>query len=211
MMNGTNENLVGTADSPINPMLAPLADNGSLTKTRALLPKSPAINAGKNASAINPVNSQTLQFDQRNLQRIFPSGGVIDIGAFEFGATSVPSSASPDLRNENDTGLSSDDNITKAAMPVFNVLNAIPGYLGCKFYGLLGGILAGLVVGISDSTIGWALSSVIKPYISFEQPDYTFPLILEIIASVSLGASIFGLIGALLFLVVNRFRRVTRN
>ena len=88
-------------------------------------------------------------------------------------------------------------------------LYLISGYLGCKFYGLLGGILAGLVAGIADSTIGWALSSVIKPYISFEQPDYTFPLILEIIATISLGALIFGLIGALLFLIVNRFRRVT--
>ena len=127
LTNGVNGNLVGTKDSPVNPMLAPLSNNGGITQTRALLPGSPAINAGNNTRAENPLTSQTLQFDQRGLERIVPSGGVIDIGAFEFSASSVPAAAVPDLRDLSDTGLSQSDNITKATAPVFDVLNVIPG------------------------------------------------------------------------------------
>lgn len=127
IINSINGNLVGTAVSPSNPMLAPLDDNGGLTKTRALLPGSPAINAGNNTYAVNPVNSERLRFDQRGFQRIVPNGGTVDIGAFEFGASIVPASASPDLRDSSDTGLSQSDNITKASAPVFDILNVIPG------------------------------------------------------------------------------------
>jgi hypothetical protein len=127
LTNGVNGNLVGTKDSPVNPMLAPLADNGGLTQTRALLSGSPAINAGNNSRAVNPLTSQNLQFDQRGFQRIVPSGGVIDIGAFESGSSIVPISANPDLRDSSDTGLSQSDNITKATAPLFEVTNVIPG------------------------------------------------------------------------------------
>jgi hypothetical protein len=67
--------LIGTPDSPIDPLLQELADNGGLTKTHALLPGSPAINAGNDDGA--PAQ------DQRNYVR----QGVSDIGAFEFGGT----------------------------------------------------------------------------------------------------------------------------
>ena len=56
-----------------NPQIAPLADNGGPTKTMALLPNSPAINAGNDAIA--PPR------DQRGYLR----NGTSDIGAFEFG------------------------------------------------------------------------------------------------------------------------------
>src|SRR4029078_3234081 len=56
-----------------NPQIAPLADNGGPTKTMALLPNSPAINAGNDAIA--PPR------DQRGYLRNATS----DIGAFEFG------------------------------------------------------------------------------------------------------------------------------
>lgn len=127
LTNGINGNLVGAKDSPVEPMLAPLADNGGLTQTRALLPGSPAINAGNNSRAINPLTSQNLQFDQRGFQRIVPTGGVTDIGAFEFGSSIVPLTAGPDLRDSSDTGLSQSDNITKAPAPVFEITNVIPG------------------------------------------------------------------------------------
>ena len=65
---------IGIADSPIDPMLGPLADNGGLTQTCALLPGSPAIDAG------DP-NAPTT--DQRNYDRT----NAPDIGAFELGAT----------------------------------------------------------------------------------------------------------------------------
>ncbi|HLM01240.1 MAG TPA: FG-GAP-like repeat-containing protein [Pyrinomonadaceae bacterium] len=125
--NGVNGNLVGTANSQINPMLGSLADNGGVTKTRALLPGSPAVNAGNNAFAVNPLNSQPLRFDQRNLQRVSPAGGTVDMGAFELGSTSVPTTASPNLQNGSDTGFNNTDNITRSRAPVFDVSNVIPG------------------------------------------------------------------------------------
>ncbi len=57
----------------------------------------------------------------RPLLRYPTYGGTVDIGAFEFGASTVPASASPDLRDSSDTGLSQSDNITKASAPVFDL------------------------------------------------------------------------------------------
>src|SRR5262249_5299440 len=62
---GVNGNRIGTPASPINPRLGPLADNGGLTQTMALLLGSPAINAGSNASIPPGVTT-----DQRGLPRI---------------------------------------------------------------------------------------------------------------------------------------------
>src|SRR5262249_60736280 len=56
-----------------NPLLGPLQDNGGPTPTMALLPGSPALDAGCNSNA--PAT------DQRGFARI--ANGTIDIGAFE--------------------------------------------------------------------------------------------------------------------------------
>jgi hypothetical protein len=83
--NGTNGNLVGTAANPIDPRLGPLQDNGGPTMTMALLPGSPARDAGNN-SLIPP----NVQYDQRGpgFQRIVNATGkaiaIVDIGAFEW-------------------------------------------------------------------------------------------------------------------------------
>lgn len=69
----TNADLVGNPGSPLNPLLAPLTDNGGPTWTHALLAGSPAIDAGQNLPAPN--------LDQRGLPRIIC--GAADIGAFE--------------------------------------------------------------------------------------------------------------------------------
>lgn len=67
--NGFNNSaLVGTGAAPIDPVLGNLSDNGGTTQTLALLPGSPAINAGNSAQAT----------DQRGQAR-----GISDIGAFE--------------------------------------------------------------------------------------------------------------------------------
>jgi hypothetical protein len=70
---GSNGNQVGTTARPIDPRLGPLRDNGGPTWTMALLPGSPAIDAGDNTTA--PAT------DQRGLPRVMR--GRIDIGAFE--------------------------------------------------------------------------------------------------------------------------------
>ena len=67
---------VGTAAGPLNAVLGPLQDNGGPTPTVALLPGSPAIDAG--SDAVIPPGIAT---DQRGLPRI--TNGAVDIGAFE--------------------------------------------------------------------------------------------------------------------------------
>ena len=57
-----------------DPLIGPLADNGGPTLTHALLPDSPALDAGDNALC-----SAT---DQRGVAR--PQNDVCDIGAFEL-------------------------------------------------------------------------------------------------------------------------------
>ena len=68
--------LTGTIVKPLNPLLAALSNFGGPTQTMALLPGSPAIDAGNNA--LIPALVTT---DQRGLPRIVNS--VVDIGAFE--------------------------------------------------------------------------------------------------------------------------------
>lgn len=62
--------------SNINPQLSPLQNNGGYTPTYALLPGSPAINAGD--------NTDCPAADQRGVAR--PQGLICDIGAFEYQA-----------------------------------------------------------------------------------------------------------------------------
>ena len=82
LRHGENGNLVGTKSQPLDPMIAPLADNGGKTQTHALLPASPALNAGGNAEAVGELGVP-LAFDQREegFDRVVDS--VVDIGAFE--------------------------------------------------------------------------------------------------------------------------------
>jgi hypothetical protein len=78
LTDGANHNHVGVT----NPMLGPLASNGGPTQTHALLPGSPAIDAGSNALAKDQ-NSNPLITDQRGtgFSRIVNTSA--DIGAFE--------------------------------------------------------------------------------------------------------------------------------
>ena len=67
---------VGSAAAPIDPRLGPLQDNGGPTQTMALLPGSPAIDAGDNSLSPGP-------YDQRGPGYPRIVDGIIDIGAFE--------------------------------------------------------------------------------------------------------------------------------
>ncbi len=66
--------LVGSKASPLDPKVAPLANNGGSMLTMALLPGSPAIDAGDTSLAFGT--------DQRGFPR--PAGLAADIGAFEW-------------------------------------------------------------------------------------------------------------------------------
>ncbi len=66
--------IFGSVSSPANAMLGPLANNGGLTFTHALLPGSPAINGGTSTGTI-----AIPGIDQRGFAR----AGLTDIGAFE--------------------------------------------------------------------------------------------------------------------------------
>ena len=80
LVNGVNGNQVGV----VNPLLSPLGNYGGPTETIALLPGSPAINAGKTSLAIGTTD-----------QRGEPYVGTVDIGAFEsqgFALTTVAGS-----------------------------------------------------------------------------------------------------------------------
>ncbi|HEY0349696.1 MAG TPA: choice-of-anchor Q domain-containing protein, partial [Pyrinomonadaceae bacterium] len=81
-----NGDQAGTSGSPINPRLAPLANNGGTTQTHALLAGSPALDAGSNTLA----NDAGLTNDQRGsaFSRIVDASdadatNTVDIGAFE--------------------------------------------------------------------------------------------------------------------------------
>jgi predicted outer membrane repeat protein len=80
-VDGVNDDIVGAGTSPIDPLLGPLANNGGSTQTHALLPGSPALNAG------NPLTPGSGGFacaanDQRGVTR--PQSSACDVGAFEF-------------------------------------------------------------------------------------------------------------------------------
>jgi hypothetical protein len=76
--NSTTGDLVGTDASPINPNIAPIANNGGFAPTHLIQTSSPAVNAGTNASAV--------MVDQRGYLRVER----YDIGAFESRAQPAP-------------------------------------------------------------------------------------------------------------------------
>jgi Ca2+-binding RTX toxin-like protein len=84
---GANGNLIGgtTDGTKINPLLAPLANNGGPTQTHALLINSPAFNRGNNALAVDLtlLGNPALTTDQRGAGFARNVFGIVDMGALE--------------------------------------------------------------------------------------------------------------------------------
>jgi len=74
-------NFIGTAASPFDPLLGPLASNGGPTRTHALLPGSPALDAG--APGVTPPNDQRGPGFPRVVDGLGDGTAVIDMGAYE--------------------------------------------------------------------------------------------------------------------------------
>jgi len=81
--NGPGTHACGPARSTVDPMLDPLAANGGPTQTMALLPGSPAIDAGDDVTCTTA--------DQRGIAR--PQGSQCDIGAYEFQQITISGNA----------------------------------------------------------------------------------------------------------------------
>ena len=98
------------ANTPHDPNLGPLADNGGTTQTFALLANSLAIDAGDDATCATP---EVNNLDQHGIAR--PNGGHCDIGAVEYVDTTAPTitvfnvPASPTVLNIPITFTASDD------------------------------------------------------------------------------------------------------
>ncbi len=82
--------LVGSVTNPLDPRLGPLQNNGGPTQTMALLPGSPAINAGD-----NNIQLFTGSDDQRGNGFARVAKGTIDIGAFEVQPPPSPPAPPP--------------------------------------------------------------------------------------------------------------------
>ena len=109
LTNGVNNNLVGVAD----PRLGSLANNGGPTRTHALLPDSPALDAGDNCvtavTNCGEVTLPTLTTDQRRsgFNRLVDgpdanATATVDIGAYEM---QLPFASLPNQVTNEDTPL----------------------------------------------------------------------------------------------------------
>jgi hypothetical protein len=86
IINGANGNVVGSADSPVDPMLGALIDNGGGLQTYALLGGSPAIDGGNNTVALDR-SGHSLSVDQRGYDRF--ANSTVDMGAYEYNSQPV--------------------------------------------------------------------------------------------------------------------------
>jgi len=93
-----NGNQVGSVTSPFDPRIGPLSDNGGARPTRALLPNSPAIDAG------DPIIlDSSYEFDQRGQPFLrIRNGNLLTSIAIDIGAYEAQTAPSADFDSDND-------------------------------------------------------------------------------------------------------------
>ena len=147
-------------------LLGPLADNGGPTLTHAILPGSPAINAGNNALAVD-ANGIPLTNDQRGSGFDRIQFGTVDIGAFESDlSVPVPPTVvsttineggvlgRPDLWNTLTVVFDSDVNIAADALSLFNEST---GFVEVNLSGV------GFSYDSSTNTAIWDFTTLVNP------------------------------------------------
>lgn len=100
---GVDGNRVGNSGAPLEPFIAPLANNGGATETHLLHPTSPLIDAGDPAFDPNSA-SPALVMDQRHESRVL-DGNHDAVGRVDIGAVEVRSSLFADLDGDGRVGL----------------------------------------------------------------------------------------------------------
>ena len=90
----TDADLTGTSADPLDPGLGGLADNGGPTQTMALLPGSPAIDAGTATGARAPTSAASGDV------------GAVDIGAFESSGFTIAVLSGSGQANPDNTAFS---------------------------------------------------------------------------------------------------------
>jgi len=88
LTNGVRGDQTGATGSPLDPRLAGMGDNGGPTYTQALLPGSPAINAGRPGVCLGSAFTALIT-DQRGAPRPDVASGRCDIGAYEAQITGL--------------------------------------------------------------------------------------------------------------------------
>jgi hypothetical protein len=124
LVNGLENNIVGSADSPVDPLLTPLRDNGGPTLTHALLQGSPALDAGENSVVdIRSLFTISPVTDQRGSERI--SNGTVDRGSYELFVEEVSgnSNNSANALNTSATNSSSNNSQSPLDTPIYRFQN----------------------------------------------------------------------------------------
>jgi hypothetical protein len=108
---------VGTTNSPVNPVLGPLQDNGGPTLTLAPQIGSPAIDQGNSGGVLTDQRGQSRPFTNSDVSSIPLGGDRGDIGAIEF----RPGDAKIIVVNKADSGDGSLRNAIQLAASNMNV------------------------------------------------------------------------------------------
>ena len=84
----------------------------------------------------------------------------------------------------------------------------LAGYWGAHRRGFVFGVLLGGLAGLSDATIGWCVSTWIRPFSRITIPPVNSLLVLIVLPTVTTLGILFGLIGAALCKLFGQTKRV---